>query len=380
MPRFSFLRRTPSILASTNAPAFASPHRRYPAGAAFPIRGLSGLSLVLLAIAPVAHGQDRVNDLPVPELVPPIVVAAEPAPESSMVGAGEGVIRIAARMNDDPPSVMPPLAPPALVAPVTNGADAPAEETEDEIPLEAGDDGLSLDELGSFLTRLARRHVPHTFSDNKKWGGTIDRWNGLDFELDGLRLETRRRRKEVNHGNWQRYDVQLLDPDREFVIRLKRLESRADGRLVSEIEITSYVQAHGQFARWNRGVQLISLGVDARARMTLNVVVSLGTTMDFSQLPPAVVLDPVIESSRLTVHDFEVDRIGQVGGDVAEWLGRQSESMLREKVEEQQEKITAKLNRAIDRPRDDLRLSVVELTRNEWGRLVERHMQQQQAE
>ena len=54
--------------------------------------------------------------------------------------------------------------------------------------------------------------------------------------------------------------------------------------------------------------------------------------------------------------------------------------MLREKVEEQQEKITAKLNRAIDRHRDDLRLSVVELTRNEWGRLVERHMQQQQAE
>lgn len=342
---------------------------------------------------------------PATEIVSPIVVASP----SSVAGSGseqDGIIRVATlpeyllAPDDDGSEV--PLTAPQLIDPqeliselaaeaegeasavVQESAAAESEAadtaSEGEPGLDAGDDGLQLPELGSFLTGLARRHIPHTFSDNKKWNRTAERWDGLEFELDGLRLETRRRRKTVNHGNWQRYDVELLDPNREFVIRLNRLETREDGRLVADVDITSYVKAHGRFARWNHGVQLISLGVDARARITLNVVVSLGTELDFSQVPPAVVLDPIVESSRLSFQDFEVDRIGEIGGDVAQWLGDQCEGILRAKVEDQQEKITSKLNRAIDRNRDDLRLSVVELTQSEWGRLVERQMAAKQEE
>lgn len=337
---------------------------------------------------------------PSSELVSPIVVAS-PAGRSETASDDSGIIRVATlpdyllAPSDDDSEV--PLTAPQLIDPQELAAElaaeaqqtAPSEPVADEQAdaqelvetepaIEAGDDGLQLPELGAFLTGLARRHIPHTFSDNKKWGKTAERWDGLEFELDGLRLETRRRRKTVNHGNWQRYDVRLLDPNREFVIRLNRLETREDGRLLADVDISSYVQAHGRFARWNHGVQLISLGVDARARLNLNVVVSLGTELDFSQVPPAVVFDPIVESSRLSFQDFEVDRIGEIGGDVAEWLGDQCEGTIRARVEDQQEKITAKLNRAIDRNRDDLRLSVVELTQNEWGRLVERQIAAQQ--
>ncbi len=229
-------------------------------------------------------------------------------------------------------------------------------------------------EWSRMLTLLAREHLPHTFRDDKHWGGTTRRWDGVDVERDGLRIETRRRWKEVNHGTWKRYEVALVDPAREFTVTLKRFERRPDGRLAIDFDIESDVRVHGQIARWNRGVQLVALSADATARLRLTIGLSLGTGLDLSELPPAVVFDPHVHAARLELVEFELDRVGQIAGELAELMGAGAEGVLEEKVRDQEGKLVEKLNRAIDKRRPKLRLSLTDLAKSDWGRRIERYL------
>lgn len=233
---------------------------------------------------------------------------------------------------------------------------------------------MTLEQWSSFLTEMARAHLPHTFRDDKHWGGTTRRWDGVDVERDGWRIETRRKWKEVKHGTWKRYEASLVDPNQEFLLALTRFEPLPDGKLAIEFQIDSLVNVHGQVARWNRGVQLIALSADATARLRLTVGMTLGTRLDLSELPPAVAFEPVVHSAHLELVEFELDRLGHVAGEIAEILGRGAEGMLEEKVSEQDAKLVEKMNRAIDRKRAMLRLSLSDLVQTEWGRLVERHL------
>ena len=53
---------------------------------------------------------------------------------------------------------------------------------------------------------------------------------------------------------------------------------------------------------------------------------------------------------------FEVDRVSKIGGDVAEQWGELMEDILIERlVKRQNEKLVGKLNKSIDKERDDLK-------------------------
>jgi len=56
---------------------------------------------------------------------------------------------------------------------------------------------------------------------------------------------------------------------------------------------------------------------------------------------------------------FEVDQISKIGGEVAEQWGELMEDLLVERlVKRQNEKLVSKLNRSIEKERDDLKLSL----------------------
>ena len=261
-----------------------------------------------------------------------------------------------------------------MIASSTEPAIEPLLETLEPAPPAAANATPDFGEWSRMLTLLAREHLPHTFRDDKHWGGTTRRWDGVDVERDGLRIETRRRWKDVNHGTWKRYEVALVDPAREFTVTLKRFERRPDGRLAIDFDIESDVRVHGQVARWNRGVQLVALSADATARLRLTIGLSLGTGLDLSELPPAVVFDPHVHAARLELVEFELDRVGQIAGELAELMGAGAEGLLEEKVRDQEGKLVEKLNRAIDKRRAKLRLSLTDLAKSDWGRRIERYL------
>lgn len=212
-----------------------------------------------------------------------------------------------------------------------------------------------------------RHLIPETYHNDKKWGQTKQIVSGLDIHTKGGRLHTRRRRKEVEHGRWLRYDVHLgdpSDPDR-LDIRVLRAEQGEDRRLRFDIQVDTVVDIHLQQQRWNLGTKLFSLSVDARAKLRLILSGDIAFELDLTRIPPDVLADPRILSTDLQLVDLDVDRIGKIGGDVAESVGDLVKRVIREEyLPEQQDKITKKLNGQIERRRDRLRLSAGEwLTR-----------------
>ena len=111
--------------------------------------------------------------------------------------------------------------------------------------------------------------------------------------------------------------------------------------------------------RWNRGVQIYSISFKGKMRVRLDSTTSLAFHADYAEVPPAFVINPKVIKSELHLKEFEVDRVSKIGGDVAEEWGEMIEKVVREVfLAKQNEKLTGKLNKSIDKHRDDLRLSM----------------------
>ena len=59
----------------------------------------------------------------------------------------------------------------------------------------------------TWVTDLVREQLPEHYEKSKNWGHTKKVFAGWKFEQDGLRIETRRRWKDVNDGTWTQLDV-----------------------------------------------------------------------------------------------------------------------------------------------------------------------------
>ena len=72
-------------------------------------------------------------------------------------------------------------------------------------------------------------------------------------------------------------------------------------------------------------------------------------------------IDPRIHEAHLFLDRFEVDRISDIGGDVAEGWGEVIQELLVERlIKKQNERLVDQLNQSIERERDDLRLSLAD--------------------
>ena len=208
-----------------------------------------------------------------------------------------------------------------------------------------------------FLESIIREHIPANHIDEKDWNKTKRVFAGIKFRREGLKLETQRRWKEVNDGLWRRYEVTLLDPEKKMDVRLSEVHWLPDGRLHARLKIASELLVVARQAQWNLDVRFYSFDTQARVRMELDVETTTAFNMDASKLPPALVVDPIVEQASLRMTRFEVDKIGQIGGDIAEELGDTVEVFVRNHlVRPQSKKLADTLNRQIDKKRDKLRL------------------------
>jgi hypothetical protein len=75
------------------------------------------------------------------------------------------------------------------------------------------------------------KHVPDRFDGDDDWGKTKSVWAGVKVRREGWKLKTNRRRKELRHGRWVRYDVTLPE-----LTELQRPISTAESTLHSTAE------------------------------------------------------------------------------------------------------------------------------------------------
>jgi hypothetical protein len=188
------------------------------------------------------------------------------------------------------------------------------------------------------------------------------------------KLETYREREKINHGDWSRYTVRLSDPDQAFLIELKNIHGRDDGRMGLEIHVSADLDLDGRVSKWSRGVQLYSVGARGSARVRLVIAGSIASSLDVGKLPPDIVIDPVVDSATIHIDEFRLDHVGKFGGEVAQQATRAARHVLDDKIEAKEKDLAMKLNRKIDDHRDRLRISLSRAQKLKWTPEMRPHL------
>jgi len=227
----------------------------------------------------------------------------------------------------------------------------------------APDHQLDIDRL---VTELALNNLPHTYTDDRKWGMQAERWDGLHVRRDGWKIKTKRRKKMVNHGTWRKYSAQLLNPDEEFSVRVSELRSLPDGKLGFDLHVTAHLALQGRQAKWVKGVQWYSLSAAGSAKIRLSLACELEIDLNFDDLPPDVIFSPVIKRAELHLDEFKLDRISKLGGEFAQQVTQAARTLLAKKIKEKEVKLVEKINQQIDKKGDRLRISLSDAIDSDW--------------
>jgi hypothetical protein len=231
-------------------------------------------------------------------------------------------------------------------------------------------DNLRTDtEFNRFLTQLALNHLPAEFEEDKDWGKTAERWDGIKFRRDEGRLETQRRRKTVNHGTWKKYSAELIDPTRQFSIEVKDIRELEDNQVGFAVHCGADVNLEARQSKWIKGIQLYSLSAQGHARLRLEIEMQVTITTDPGNFPPDLVFAPKATSATIHLDEFRIDRVSKLGGEFAQQVSRVIRKELEDKIEQKQRKLVDKINRELDENRDRLRIPVGELLNTQWSKL-----------
>lgn len=210
--------------------------------------------------------------------------------------------------------------------------------------------------LADTLAAVVREAIPEEYARKKNWGQTKRITVGLTTDEPLYKLKLHRRKKHVPHGTWKQYRVNFINPEEELHVAVENLHSLAGGGVGLRMVLEAELDGWAQMRHYNRGVHLLTLTGEGRSRLKLAIdcEVRMGMT------DQGMAIDPRVTQSQLELQDFKVERIGEVKGKLAEEIG----DGLRYLMEDQLEgpKLTAKLNRAIDKKRDRFVLSPADLS------------------
>ncbi|MFT5304338.1 MAG: hypothetical protein ACI814_005165 [Mariniblastus sp.] len=229
----------------------------------------------------------------------------------------------------------------------------------------SSDAGVEIDRL---LTRLVLDSIPHQFEETKDWGGQTERWDGVKVWREGLKIETKRRKKKVNDGTWKKYSVQFRNSAEEFSMQVKNMRETRDEKLAFDVHFLAHLDIEGRQAKWVKGVQLYSVGVQGHTEVRLVVSVEVEVKIGGSTFPPDLVFVPVVTEADLVVDDFRIDRVGKAGGEIAQQVGKRVREELDEKIASKKPKLLNKINAELIKNQDDLRVPIAEAFSSKWGR------------
>ena len=223
----------------------------------------------------------------------------------------------------------------------------------------------------TLASSIVRDNLPDQYVDDRKWGLKKEFYTGLSVRRDGFKIRTKRKKKLVNHGTWKRYEILQIDPDQNVEFELGEPKDNDAGNVEFTIQLGSKVKTLARVARWNRGIRVASVSMDADAKVRLTLLVELGVALDPTKIPPDVILKPHVKNANVELQQFRLNRISKIDGKVARELGRSMRKILEKKIAEKKHKLVAKVNKKIADNQDDLRFSVSDLVAKKWKALTD---------
>ena len=216
--------------------------------------------------------------------------------------------------------------------------------------------------LSLLIETLARNALKQEYVDDRKWNKEERVIEGWEWEQGKLRA----RKREVNHGLWQRYRLRPIDPEHQFRVTALPLgeKSAVDQTAVNpkpatagsqpirfELQVSTRVGVQADYAWWTWGVKGINGSVEADAQITARAVCSLTTITKFDpgSLLPDIRFCPGVEELHLRLEDLDLNRVFLLKGPVAREMGKGMRHTIEDILQKQEPRFLEKIQRSLDK-------------------------------
>ncbi len=200
-----------------------------------------------------------------------------------------------------------------------------------------------------FVRGMALMLLPETYSDDDDWGNQKRIQSGLNVRMDGLRLDTSRRWKEVNHGTWQRVDATLVDPEQHFQLAITLLPKLERGVPRYRVSAKLRLRATGRQQRWNYGVKLYSVSADVVADVSFTADLQFRSDVLQTESGSKLRVLPHLETANARLDGFSLRGVSHAKGGAVREFGKLIDGMLQSAVKRKSEKLPTKVNAKIQK-------------------------------
>jgi hypothetical protein len=222
-------------------------------------------------------------------------------------------------------------------------------------------DAKDVESISELIRHIVLNNLPHQYEERDDWGRTKEVWAGLKISLDGLRVKTKRRKKDVNHGSWKIYRVWLANPQRDFDVQLRNLRTVPGTGVGFDLVVDSRLGTSARWSEWQRGVQLYSVSAEADAKVRLTMRCELGLAFELTDFPPDMILEPSVTDANLQLLELRVHRVSKLSGPLVKQLGRALRDVLQQELDRRRTKLVTKINDEIQDNREALKISLRDL-------------------
>jgi hypothetical protein len=210
------------------------------------------------------------------------------------------------------------------------------------------------------FAQLIEDAIPAHYDKQKDWGRTKNITVGVRNE--GFKLK--RLKKPVKHGVWKHYQVWQVDPDENLLARVENLRTLDGGRVGFTLILSAKLNLWARAKVYQYGVHMIALEVEGETGFDLALDCEVGARLKKDDQGTRVAVEPKVENARLTLRGFRLNRISDAKGFLVRELGEEVQNLVEREL--QGPKLTAKLNRAIDKKRDRLEYSLPSFVDSSW--------------
>jgi len=218
--------------------------------------------------------------------------------------------------------------------------------------------------LARTFASLLEQAVPLEYDKKKDWGKTKHITVGIHNK--GFKLS--RRKKAVKHGVWKHYRVNLIDPEKNFAVRIENLTAVDSSRVQFTLVLDARINTWARAKVYQYGIHVIALEIEGDTNVELALDCEIGVQLHTESGLPGLSIDPKVIDARLALTNFKLRRVSNAKGP----LVRELSSGLRRAVEHELKgpKLVAKINRSIDKRRDRLEIGLDDLLDSSWWPLA----------
>lgn len=220
----------------------------------------------------------------------------------------------------------------------------------------ATDADQAMKALAETLSRVIAQAVPPEYEKKEDWGATAELPVGVRVTGKPFHYHYDQRTKTVDHGVWKHYKLRLLDPARDLKVEVAELTPLPGGRTGFTVVVDAALDCWGRARVYEYGVYLGAYKVEADCRAHITVRGDVGLVIGADEHGPTFALDPRVADSALRLDELHIRRISRADGPIVKSLSDGVRRLVEEELSG--ERLTAKLNRAIDKKRDRLKYSL----------------------